>query len=46
MENNVVELEDRTITLSGTVENQYQQWRDILQNIYKINQGVSLNEKH
>ncbi len=46
MENNVVELEDRTVTLSGTVENQYQQWREILQNIYKINQGVTLNENH
>lgn len=32
----VIELEDRTITLSGTVENQYDQWRDLLQQIYRL----------
>jgi hypothetical protein len=31
----VIELEDRTITLSGTVQAQYQQWRELLQQIYK-----------
>jgi hypothetical protein len=31
----VIELEDRTITLSGTVENQYEQWRELLQEIYR-----------
>lgn len=33
----VIELEDRTITLSGTVENQYDQWRDLLKQIYRLN---------
>ena len=31
----VIELEDRTITLSGTVQAQYQQWRELLHEIYK-----------
>jgi len=43
METHVVELEDRTVTLSGTADNQYQQWREILKDIYKINQGSSTN---
>ena len=29
-----VELSDQTVTLSGTVEEQYQQWREILREIY------------
>ncbi|MBT4077821.1 MAG: FAD-binding protein, partial [Gammaproteobacteria bacterium] len=29
-----IELEERTITLSGSVEDQYDQWRDILADIY------------
>jgi len=31
----VVELEDRTVTLSGTVEAQYAQWRELLHQIYE-----------
>jgi hypothetical protein len=30
----VIELEDRTIELSGTIEDQYGQWREILSDIY------------
>ena len=30
----VINLEDRTITLSGSVEEQYSQWRDILADMY------------
>ncbi len=30
----VIELDDRTITLSGTVEQQYDQWREILKEMY------------
>lgn len=30
----VISLEDQTITLSGTVEEQYEQWREILTDIY------------
>ena len=36
IESQVIELEDRTVTLTGTVENQYQQWRDILKDIYHL----------
>lgn len=39
IEPQVIELEDRTITLSGTVENQYEQWRGILKDIYRIDTG-------
>ncbi len=39
IEPQVIELEDRTITLSGSVENQYDQWRDILRDIYKLDTG-------
>ena len=35
----VIELEDRTITLSGSVEQQYTQWRDILSDIYEAEVG-------
>jgi hypothetical protein len=30
----VLSLDDRTITLTGTVEEQYVQWRQILADIY------------
>lgn len=35
----VIELEDRTITLSGSIEQQYNQWRDILGDIYEAEVG-------
>jgi hypothetical protein len=44
IEPQVIELEDRTITLEGTVDNQYQQWRKILQEIYKIDTGGQINQ--
>jgi len=45
IEPRVVELEDRTITLSGTVENQYSQWRDILQEIYRLDTEGTLEQQ-
>jgi len=30
----VIELEDRTVQLSGNVEDQYDQWRELLADIY------------
>ena len=30
----VIELEDRTVQLSGSIEDQYGQWREILSDIY------------
>ncbi len=35
LEPQVIDLEDRTITLTGNVESQYQQWRELLQQIYQ-----------
>ena len=35
----VIELEDRTVTLTGSVEDQYQQWRELLQQIYQAEIG-------
>jgi len=43
IESQVIELEDRTVTLSGTVNNQYQQWRKILQEIYQVDTGKPVN---
>ncbi|GAB1264572.1 hypothetical protein NBRC116493_05960 [Aurantivibrio infirmus] len=45
IEPRVVELEDRTITLSGTVENQYDQWRDILQEIYLLDTQGTIEQQ-
>ena len=35
----VIELEDRSIMLTGTVEEQYEQWQDILMEIYRTETG-------
>ena len=35
----VITLDDRTITLSGSVEEQYGQWRDILADLYATEMG-------
>ncbi len=35
----VIELQDRTVTLSGTVEDQYTQWRELLAEIYRSEMG-------
>lgn len=40
IEPSVIELEDRTVTLSGTVSNQYEQWKDILKEIYRLDTGI------
>ncbi len=39
IEPQVIQLEDRTVTLSGTVDNQYDQWRGILKEIYVTETG-------
>ncbi|MXX06911.1 MAG: hypothetical protein F4121_02355 [Acidimicrobiia bacterium] len=35
----VISLEDQTITLTGSVEEQYEQWREILADIYAVERG-------
>lgn len=39
IEPQVIELEDRTITLTGSVDAQYEQWKDILKQIYEQERG-------
>lgn len=36
----VIELEDRTVMLSGNVEEQYEQWRELLSDIYQAEMGL------
>ena len=36
----VIQLEDRTVTLTGTVQAQYDQWQELLQKIYKQERGA------
>ena len=36
----VIELEDRTVTLHGNVEDQYAQWRELLADIYRAETGA------
>ncbi len=35
----VIELEDQTVTLTGTVQDQYAQWRELLVEIYRTEMG-------
>ncbi len=35
----MIEIEDRTITLTGNAEAQYEQWREILREIYLQERG-------
>lgn len=35
----VIELEDRTVTLTGNVQAQYEQWRALLREIYRTERG-------
>ena len=36
----VIALEDRTITLTGTVQAQYTQWQELMQKIYTQERGA------
>jgi hypothetical protein len=37
-------LEERTVTLTGTVEQQYAQWREILKRIYEAETGTVVDK--
>ncbi len=37
----VIELDDRSVTLSGNVQDQYAQWREILADIYQAEMGAA-----
>lgn len=40
LEPSVIELQDRTITLTGTVRDQYEEWRKILADMYYAETGI------
>jgi hypothetical protein len=40
LEPSIVELQDRSVTLTGTVDDQYQEWRRILDEMFQIEDGV------
>ncbi len=40
----VLKLDDETVTLTGSVKNQYEQWREILRKIYEEEVGTELLE--
>ena len=40
LEPSVVDLQDRSVTLSGTVEDQFKEWRGILQKIFENENGI------
>jgi len=46
LEPSIIDLQDRSITLSGTVDEQFQEWKRILLNIYNAENGLedSLDE--
>ena len=46
LETSVVELQDRSVTLSGTVEDQYKEWRRILTEMFTLEEGVPLSESN
>ena len=39
VEERVIELDDRTVRLSGSVEEQYDRWRAVLQEMYELEYG-------
>jgi len=44
IEPRVIELEDRTITLTGNAEAQYAQWKALLQQIYDAERGIDAGQ--
>lgn len=41
LEPSVVDLQDRSVTLSGTVEDQYSEWRRILSRMFLLDEGLT-----
>lgn len=46
LEPSIVDLQDRSVTLSGTVDDQFKAWRKILSDMFRIEEGqsIELNE--
>jgi hypothetical protein len=39
LEPSIIDLQDRSVTLSGTVDDQYQEWRRILGDMFRLEEG-------
>ena len=39
LEPSIVDLQDRSVTLTGTVNDQYQEWRRILGEMFRLEEG-------
>ena len=44
LEPSVIDLQDRSVTLSGTVDDQFQEWRRILLELFKAENGIEFDE--
>ena len=44
LEPSVVDLQDRSITLSGTVDEQFKEWRRILKRMFEVEQGGDIEQ--
>ena len=44
LEPSIVDLQDRSVTLSGTVDDQYQEWRRILGEMFRIQEGDVIDQ--
>ena len=44
LEPSVVDLQDRSITLSGTVDDQFKEWRRILSRMFEVEQGGDIDQ--
>lgn len=44
LEPSVVDLQDRSITLSGTVDDQFKEWRRILTRMFEVEQGGDIDQ--
>lgn len=45
LEPSVIELEDRSVTLSGTVEDQFTEWQQILGEMFKAENGIIVGDE-
>ena len=44
LEPSVIDLQDRSVTLTGTVEDQFKEWRRILQQMFEAEQSLELDD--
>jgi len=44
LEPSIIDLQDRSVTLSGTVEDQFEEWRRILGRMFDLEQGTAIED--